>query len=416
MVASVAVIDPISSGRRYGIEAKAMGLRPIAVLTGTSLPEPLKRFASVESFDEIHHMNSVEETARFLRARNVQAVVAGHHFGLRVVDTLANHLGLVGNPLGGVDARLNKLAMKRRLCERGVAATPSKAICTKTVGDFESVGMTFPVVLKPSEGSGSLSVKICRDMDELRSGLTTIESLDEVYAGKDGLSLVEEYIDGPEHFIITANYGDGSKQLLCFAKYDKLQTRHRPSIYKNIYSLPIDSEEAQAAFRYICDINRALDVDYGINDVEFKITPEGPRVIEQNNRLPGANVPFLIERCTGVNCYQLNLNIFSDAVARQKPDIVYHKHFFICCLMNDVEGTVVGIHGLQSATALPGVIGVDLMTGIGQPAYETVDFITTWAFVYMVHEDAVLLKRNAELIHANFRLSVAPGSDGDAKP
>jgi hypothetical protein len=56
------------------------------------------------------------------------------------------------------------------------------------------------------------------------------------------------------------------------------------------------------------------------------------------------------------------------------------------------------------------------MTGIGQPAYETVDFITTWAFVYMVHEDAVLLKRNAELIHANFRLSVAPGSDGDAKP
>lgn len=410
---TVAIIDPISSGRLYGREAKAIGFKPIAVLTGTPLSDALKRFASVESFDEVHHMKDVEKTARFLRSRDVKAVLAGHHFALRVVDNLAGLLGLVGNSLDGVEARLNKLAMKRRLHEHGVPATQSRGICTKNLSDFKRFGMSFPVVLKPSEGSGSLSVKICRSLDEIRSGLIEIESLDLVYSGNERISLVEEYIEGPEYFITTANYGDGNKQLLCFARYEKVQTQHRPSIYKNIYSLPIDSDAAQAAFRYACDINRALGVEHGINDIEFKLTPHGPLVIEQNNRLPGANVPALIERCTGINCYWLNLGIFSDTVPIQKPEVIYRKHFFICCLANDVVGTVIDVEGMDVVKALPGVVGVDLMVEVGEVIDKTTDFITTWAFVYMIHEDPQLLRRNADFVHANLRLSVAPPSRRD---
>jgi biotin carboxylase len=403
---AVAIIDPISSGRRYGREAQAMGFRAIAVLTPTSLPDALKRFASVESFDEVHDMSSIEETAHYLLSRQVKAVIAGHHFALRTVDVLADKLGLIGNPLGSVDARRNKLAMKRKLLEKGVAATQSRAISTHTIADFEDFSMKFPVVVKPSEGSGSLQVKVCRNLEDLASGLQAIESLDRVYAGEDRMSLVEEYIDGPEYFMTTANYGDGAKQLLCFAKYDKVQKENRPSIYKNIYSLSIDSDEARAAFRYISDINRALDVDVGVNDIEFKITPTGPLVIEQNNRLPGADVPFLIEKCTGINCYQLNISIFS-GVATDRPEASYKKHFYICCLINDIEGTVEDIQGTQAVKALPGVIGIDLLTEVGAVAYKTVDFITTWAFVYMVHESPAQLERNAEYIHDNMRLRVA---------
>jgi biotin carboxylase len=411
MEACIAVIDPISSGRRYGQEARSLGIKSIALLTGTAMPESLKRFASVEAFDEVHRIENLDETIGYLERQGVSAVVAGHHFALRLVDAVADRLGLACNPLAGVDARLNKLAMKQRLQDRGVAATRSHAINSATMDRFDSLGMKFPVVLKPSEGSGALNVKVCRNRADLDDGLRAIEALDAVYAGHDGDSLVEEFIEGPEHFITTANYGDGSRQLLCFAAYDKVQVDDRPSIYRNIYSLPIDTAKAQAAFQYACEVNHALDVVHGINDIEFKFTADGPRIIEQNNRLPGANVPFLIEQCTGINCYRLNLDIFSRQAPEPRPPVTYGKHFWICCLANEVQGVVEGMQGLDEVRALPGIAGVDLMVAPGDAARKTVDFITTWAFVYMVHEDPQQLRRNAEFIHDTMRLRVATTED-----
>lgn len=406
MQPSVAIIDPISSGRRYGIEAKALGYRPIAILTRRSLPETLAKFAGLEGFDEAYYVTTLKAAAAYLSKKNVVAVLAGHHFALHVVDELASMLQLPCNSIELRLARINKLDMKDQLRKSGVFATPAFPLTKSTLSDLPLTEMQFPLILKPAEGSGSLKVKVCHTIDDLAEGLDVIDTIDRAYLGHNGVSLVEEFIPGPEYFVTTANLGNGNRKLLCFAKYDKLQIGDSPSVYRNIFSQPLDSEEAQMAFRYVCEINEALGVEFGINDVELKITEGECKIIEQNNRLPGANVPHLIERATGINCYKLNIEIFSGISPNSIDAVSYDRHFCICCLINPEGGDVEAVENIHALEEIPAVIGIDLFAGPGEYAPPTVDFTTAFAFVYLVDSDPKRLREYANYIHANVKLKM----------
>lgn len=406
MQPSVAIIDPISSGRRYGMEAKALGYRPIAILTRRSLPETLAKFAGLEGFDEAYYVTSLKAAAAYLSKKNVVALLAGHHFALHVVDELASLLHLPFNPIALREARINKLDMKEQLRKSGVFATPAYPVTHSTLSDLPGTGLRFPLILKPAEGSGSLKVKVCHTVDDLAQGLDMIDTIDRAYLGHDGVSLVEEFIPGPEYFVTTANLGKGKRELLCFAKYDKLQIGDSPSVYRNIFSQPLDSDAARMAFQYVCEINEALGVEFGINDVELKITDGKCKIIEQNNRLPGANVPHLIERATGINCYKLNIEIFSGKPPAAMGPVSYDRHFCICCLINPEGGDVAAVENIDVLDRIPAVVGIDLLAAPGEYAPPTVDFTTAFAFVYLVDEDPEKLREYADYIHANVKLKM----------
>jgi hypothetical protein len=43
----------------------------------------------------------------------------------------------------------------------------------------------------------------------------------------------------------------------------------------------------------------------------------------------------------------------------------------------------------------------------GEVIEATRDFLSTWGFVYLVHEDCDLLRRQAEIVHENLKLTLA---------
>jgi biotin carboxylase len=402
---AIVVIDPLSSGRRYGCEIGEKGYRSIALTTRDKFPGMLDRLHSCEGFCESIKAYNFDEAVEKLSVLNVKAIIPGSDSALKLTDRLAKHFALVGNPVATYQARANKFAMKQQLGLRGVPVTQSVQVSLDQMLKGESLALDFPVVVKPSQGTGSKNVKVCHSRGDVCKALTAIESSNDGHVAEERGALIEAFIEGPEYFIATANFGKNQqKKILCFAEYDKISVGNNPSIYKNIRSLPTMSAKAVEAFAYISQVNEALEADFGINDVEFKINDKGHFIIEQNGRLPGANVPSLVEACTGLNCYSLNLDIFLGQSTEDFRDVDYKKHFCICCLINIQAGEIKSISGLDAVSELSSVHDISLLIKDGEYIQDTQDLLSTWGFVYLVHEDPEVLAEHSRFVHETLRL------------
>jgi len=395
---SVAVLNPTSSGKDYGIEGRRLGLRTIALMTQEVWPERLQRFMNTDSFDVVHQLAGIDDTVAFLRAHGVVAVLPGSPFGLDLIDRLCAALGLLGNAVASSAARVDKWLMKQRLVERGVPCPRFQAVARGMSSAQVEPDIGFPVIVKPCEGAGGIAVRMCQTSVELHDALDAVDAIDPIFLGAQGATLIEQFIDGEEYCLTTANLGGSRKVLLSLARYEKDFAAGRPTVYRNIWSLPVDDERAAHWFDYAVDVNRALDVEYGINDIEFKAPGGQPLLIELNNRLPGAQLPMLIELCTGINCYSENIRIFRGESLLGSGPVVYARHFCVCCLINREERVLGRVDGLDRVAALSSFVGFDLVTPLGEVAPETVDFDTAWGFVYLVADDPDVLAAHAAFV------------------
>ncbi|MNJ20378.1 hypothetical protein D3C77_147110 [compost metagenome] len=397
---SVIVIDPISSGRRYGEEIRRKGFHALALVTRKCFSGRLQKLHSVDGFDEVMYVENLEEARAKLSCVTVRAVIPGSDSALRMVDKLAEAFSAVGNPVATHLMRMDKLAMKNFLCLKGVPATPAYRLSMDELVKGYDIGASFPVVVKPSQSTGARNVKVCQSRSDVYKALASIEQAEEPYCKEERHALVEAYVEGQEYFIVTANLGaSAARQILCFAEYEKIQVGGNPSVYKNIRSISPVSDKARQAFSYVCQVNSAIEADNGINDVEFKVNSSGHFVIEQNGRLPGANVPTLIELCTGLNCYDLNINIYLGNPPQMLPAPNYGVHFCICCLISDAGGTVEGFDGMDIVRKLDSFHEMNFLVAEGEVIEATRDFLSSWGFVYLLHPDPQVLRRDSEIVH-----------------
>ncbi|WP_338523020.1 ATP-grasp domain-containing protein [Pseudomonas batumici] len=403
---SIVVIDPISSGRLYGSEISKKGFHSVALTTRDTFPGMLDRLHCCEGFTESIKAYTFDEAIEKLNKLNIKAIIPGSDSALKLTDRLAQHYALIGNPVETQHARFNKLAMKSQLHLKGVPATQSTDISLERLLKEGSNEFEFPAIIKPAQGTGSKNVKICHNKNDIHIALTAIESANTGYLDEEKSALIEAFIDGPEYFITTASFGKNKKrQILCFAEYEKISIGNNPSVYKNIRSLPLSSEKASRAFEYTNNVNEALEVDYGINDIELKINKNGHFIIEQNGRLPGAGVPSLIEVCTGLNCYNLNIDIFLGCVHNTAQEIYYKKHFCICCLINNQAGKIQKISGISEISNLSSLHNINLLVSEGEYVQDTQDFLSTWGFVYLIHEDPEVLIEHSRIVHETLQLN-----------
>ena len=404
---TVVVIDPISSGRRYGQDIRRKGFHALALVTRKQFPGRLRKLHGVEGFDEVVHVECLEQAKVSIARREVHAVIPGSDSALQICDRLAAHLGLAGNPVPTCVARMNKLEMKRRLQHEGVPVMPAFRLSVDELAEGHDPGIAFPVVVKPTQDTGARNVKVCQSRSDMYKALAAIESDVEPGAQEHKHAMVEAYVEGPEYFIVTANLGAMGRQILCFAEYEKLRVGDCPSVYRNIRSISPISDQARKAFAYISQVNSAIEANIGINDIEFKINPSGHFIIEQNGRLPGANVPSLIELCTGLNCYDLNIDIYLGCAPTTLAVPHYGKHFCICCLISEQSGTVTGIEGINLVEELDSFHELGFLVEKGEVIEATRDFLSTWGFVYLIHEDPEVLRRDAETVHERLKLTLA---------
>lgn len=401
----IAVIDPVAAAGPYGQEGSTLGFSMIGVLTQEFRTPYITQTFDQQHFREIYRHSSVEATVAFLKSRDVAAVVPGAPSALKVVDTIAESLGLIGNPTGSIEARMNKRAMKEYWTKRGVpcAAFHESAEVESILAWADTNG--YPVVLKPNGSVGGVHVFICSNQEEVIEAFDVIVSRPDPYHQRFASVLAEEYLDGEEYFMDLMHIDDGNALPIAFAKYEKIERDGNASIYRNIFSLPLDDPIALEVLPYIRTVNDALEVRYGINDTEFKLTSRGPRVVEVNNRLPGASVPLMIQKCSGLNIFQENIKVFA---GKAKPPVghAFERHYNICCLINDQAGFVRGYEGLERVRELPSYDGGRMIAELDAHWPVTADLGGCWGLIRLINEDREQLKRDTETAHKLMRLVV----------
>jgi biotin carboxylase len=405
----VAVVDPIAAGEAYGEEGRAMGCAVLAVLSkdfSATMPYIARSFHR-EHYRETRVLETIEGTAAYLRSRGVSAVVPGASTALAFTDALADALGVIGNPVDSVRARADKRAMKECWAREGVpcAAFHESAELRSVLSWAEARG--YPVVLKPTRSAGGAHVYVCETERDVAQAFAAITREPDLFGNRFSTVLAEEYLDGDEYFMDLVHTGDSPCEVVSVAKYDKLQRDGHASIYRSFRSLSLDDPVARTALPVVLAANAAIGVRYGINDTEFKLTSRGLRVIEVNNRLPGASTPQMIETCSGRNCYQDNIRIFLGRYPGPRTARGYDRHYCVCCLVNDRAGRVTGYDGAEDVERLPSFHSMRPLVEVGRHCAKTVDIASTWGLVYLVHEDPAQLDRDAAAVHGLMKLHVA---------
>lgn len=195
------------------------------------------------------------------------------------VNYVAEKMGLVGNPDNYSQTSTNKYLMRQCFMEHAV---PSPKFClTDSVVPDDVKSFHFPVIVKPTDRSGSRGVEKVERMEDLQQAV--VRACNESFQKK---AVVEEFVEGREISVESISF-KGKHYVLQIT--DKVTTEapffveiehHQPS------SLPADIQAKVKAI--VLNALDALHIQYGASHAELKIREDGDiRVIEIGARMGG---------------------------------------------------------------------------------------------------------------------------------
>ncbi|MFV3288682.1 ATP-grasp domain-containing protein [Pseudomonas sp. NY11955] len=195
---AILVVDPVSSSCHFGHAIQSKGYLAVALVSVKKLSPGLRRLQKLGEFDHIVYAGNLSSALNILSKFDIYAVVPGSDFGLALADSLSDHYGLVGNSTATSLARVDKWVQKMDLKKNGVDV----ALGVEggfALADKENLAcLEYPVVVKPSRGTGSRDVKLCRNYDEVVTSISGVGISEGDVGGGERRALVEEYLDGDE--------------------------------------------------------------------------------------------------------------------------------------------------------------------------------------------------------------------------
>ena len=245
------------------------------------------------------------------------------------INYVAMRMGLVSNPDEYSLITTNKYLMRNCFKEYGVPSP--KFTLVKENGSFDIKGFEFPLIVKPTDRSGSKGIEKVLDPLQLE---TAIKRAQEVSFKKE--AIIEEFVTGCEISVESISY-QGEHYVLQIT--DKVTTgspyfveleHHQPS------SLPV---EVQNRVRMI--VLHALDalhIQYGASHSELKITEDGEiKIIEIGARMGGDFIGSdLVFLSTG---YDFLKGVIEVALGSfTKPEITDNHYSGVYFLSKETEG------------------------------------------------------------------------------
>lgn len=190
---------------------------------------------------------------------------------------IAEKMNLSGNSYGDVWVTTNKYQMRKRFDKFGVNS-PRFAVVNDKISIYD---FRFPLIVKPTDRSGSRGIIKVTDSNEIESAVTRAKK--ESFSNE---AIIEEFITGKEvsvesiswqgkHYIITIT----DKVTTGEPYFVELQ-HHQPSILNEIVQDEIKEQTYKAL--------DALGIKSGATHSEFKITENGEvYIIEVGARMGG---------------------------------------------------------------------------------------------------------------------------------
>ena len=290
-------------------------MKRIAIIGANEFQDPLIRKAREMGFethvfaweagdvgektaDVFHPISIVEKEAIWQVCRELGVAACcsiGSDLATHTVNYIQRRLGNPCNPEITDTIATNKYEMRRALRDAGIPC-PGFLRVGSVPTEAELSGLTYPLIVKPTDRSGSRGVFRADDYGELcRAVPQAVESSFEKQA------IIEEFIDGPEYSCEGISFA-GKHHLLALTKK---HTTGAPHFIETGHDEPSDiPPQAQpAVFSVIRRGLDALHIEVGASHAEFRLTPDGgARIIEIGARMGGDCIGSdLVYLSTGVD-------------------------------------------------------------------------------------------------------------------
>ncbi|WP_369226000.1 ATP-grasp domain-containing protein [Streptomyces sp. R39] len=228
---------------------------------------------------------------------------------------LARDLGLPGSPPETISACRDKATTRSVLAAAGVPQPACRTVTSAEEALAAADEIGYPVIVKARAMAGSAGVVRVDRREDVAGAFATADGADALGLARHKENvLVEEFLTGPEISIDAVIY-DGAVTPTVLARKHLggapyfVETGHDVDAGDPL----LDDGELMDQLR---EIHRALGFVHGATHSEFKLTPEGPRLVEVNARLGGDLIPYLGLLATGVDPTVAAAHV----AAGQKPD------------------------------------------------------------------------------------------------
>lgn len=290
-------------------------MRKLAIIGANEFQDPLIRKAKEMGFethvfawaagdvgektaDVFHPISIVEKEAvwQLCREAGVEACCSiGSDLATHTVNYVQRRLGKPCNPEITDTVATDKHEMRKALSAAG-APCPGFRRVTGIPAEADLAGLSYPLVVKPSDRSGSRGIFKVSDYNELRAAVPQA-----IECSFSRSAVVEEFIDGPEYSCESISFA-GEHHILAFTKK---HTTGAPHFIETGHEEPSDIPPAlqDGLARQVRAALDALHITCGAGHTEFKLTPDGEaRIIEIGARMGGDCIGSdLVYLSTGVD-------------------------------------------------------------------------------------------------------------------
>lgn len=340
-----------SSGLRYVQAAQRLGLLPITL----SADPAQYGYLAAEGIETIRvdtdNLDALIRECSRLRATNGIAGITGFagedESVYATVGKLCRHFDLPGPNPTSIEQCCDKFAQRQLLAEAGVPVPAYRLAANATGVASAAAEIGLPVILKPAVGSGSIGVRLCRNVDELAEHTTYLLGGKHIWPSSPKM-LVEEFAHGP--FFSVHIMGDEviGIESAAFHKAPYFV------FFGGTFPAPLSDEE----HRRITDVSqsclRALGLGWGPTSIELRWTNRGPVVIEVNPRMSGGPQP--VHLAYGIDLITEHVKLVTGGECNLRRS---HSHVSAWrSLLPDRDGVLDRVDGDSLAAAVPGVAEV----------------------------------------------------------
>ena len=239
----------------------------------------------------------------------------GSDLAMITVNYVAEKLGLTGNSQECVKVSTNKHFM-RNCFEKNSDPSP-KSILVETEEDLNGINITYPIIVKPVDRSGSRGITKL-EHEHAAKLKDAIEYAKE--QGFEKYALVEEFVSGTEYSVECISWHG----LHYFLSITQKFTTGSPHFIETAHLEPVtmDSRMVEKIKNVVFHALNSLHIENGASHSEVKIT-DGKEImiIEIGGRMGGDSIgSHLVEWSTGIDYVRAVIQI----ALGEEPDLDAH--------------------------------------------------------------------------------------------
>ena len=214
--------------------------------------------------------------------------------GLITANYVADKMGLVGNSMESTWKSTNKHLMRKAFEENGDPSPRSTGVDADT--DLSTIDFTYPLIVKPTDRSGSRGVRKIESPDELEDAVRA--ALEQSFEHR---AVVEEFAEGQEYSVEFISYKGKHTFLALTFKY----TTGAPYFIESghFQPAPVSDELRDRIAAVVAHALDSLGIEYGATCSEVKVDDEGNiKLIEICPRMGGDCIGSdLVKYSTGLD-------------------------------------------------------------------------------------------------------------------